>query len=163
VEEDNLEKKRNIIKLVKSYKTKKDKEKDLEAIKDFQRQWLEIGFVPFKEKEAVHDEYRDTIDKLISGLEINKLELTKSDFKNKIEMLKATPDAGRRLSKERFNVENKIKKVKEDVALWENNIGFFSSSKQSELLKNEFQDKIDKAKKEIKELQAKIKMLREDD
>ena len=78
-------------------------------------------------------------------------------------MLKATPDAGRRLSKERFNVENKIKKVKEDVALWENNIGFFSSSKQSELLKNEFQDKIDKAKKEIKELQAKIKMLREDD
>jgi len=96
-------------------------------------------------------------------LEINKLELTKSDFKNKIEMLKATPDAGRRLSKERFNVENKIKKVKEDVALWENNIGFFSSSKQSELLKNEFQDKIDKAKKEIKELQAKIKMLREDD
>jgi len=162
VEEDNLKKKQDIIKLIKSYKTKKDKEKDLEVIKDFQRQWLEIGFVPFKEKEAIHDEYRDTIDKLISGMEINKLELTKSDFQNKIEMLKAAPDAGRRLSKERFNVENKIKKVKEDVALWENNIGFFSNSKQSELLKKEFQDKIDKAKKEISMLQAKMKMLRED-
>ena len=163
VEEDNFKKKKDIIKLIKSYKTTKNKEKDLEAIKDFQRQWLEIGFVPFKEKEAIHDEYRDTIDKLISGMEINKLELTKSDFQNKIEMLKATPDAGRRLSKERFNIENKIKKVKEDVALWENNIGFFSSSKQSELLKNEFQSKIDKAKKEISMLQAKVKMLREDD
>ena len=94
-------------------------------------------------------------------MEINKLELTKSDFQNKIEMLKAAPDAGKRLSKERFNVENKIKKVKEDVALWENNIGFFSNSKQSELLKSEFQNKIDKAKKEINMLQTKIKMLRE--
>ena len=162
VEEENLKKKKEIIKAVKAYKVTNDKEKDLNAIKEFQRNWLEIGFVPFKEKEAVQVEYRDAIDKLISKMEINKVELAKSDFQNKIEMLKAAPDAERRLSKERFNIENKIKKIKEDVALLENNIGFFSSSKQSELLKKEFQSKIDKAKKEISTLKAKLDLLRQE-
>lgn len=161
VEDENLKKKKEVIGLISKYKVANNKEKDLNAIKEFQRQWLEIGFVPFKEKDAIQDQYREVIDKLISEMDINKLELTKSDFKNKIEMLKAAPDANRRISQELFNVENKIKKIKEDVALWENNIGFFSNSKQSELLKNEFQTKIDKAKKEIDALNAKRKMLRE--
>ena len=163
VEDENLKKKKELIKTIKAYKVANDKEKDLKAIKEFQRQWLEIGFVPFKDKDAIQDEYREVIDKLISTMDINKIELTKADFKNKIEMLKAAPDSNRRLSQELFNVENKIKKIREDVALWENNIGFFSSSKQSELLKNEFQVKIDKAKKEIAGLKAKQKMLRETD
>ncbi|MCB2208533.1 MAG: DUF349 domain-containing protein [Bacteroidetes bacterium] len=161
VEDENLKKKKEIIKAIKAYKVANNKEKDLKAIKEFQRQWLEIGFVPFKVKDTIQDEYREVIDKLISSMDINKIELTKADFQNKIEMLKAAPDSDRRLSKEFFNVENKIKKIKEDVALWENNIGFFSSSKQSELLKKEFQIKIDKAKKEIAALKAKLKMLRE--
>ncbi|PLW93363.1 MAG: DUF349 domain-containing protein [Marinilabiliales bacterium] len=161
VEDENLKKKKEIIKAIRAYKVANNKEKDLKAIKEFQRQWLEIGFVPFKEKDTIQDEYRDVIDKLISTMDINKIELTKADFKNKIEMLKAAPDSGRRINQELFNVENKIKKIKEDVALWENNIGFFSSSKQSELLKKEFQVKIDKAKKEINTLKAKLKMLRE--
>ncbi len=161
VEDENLKKKKEIIKEIKAYKIAKNKETDLKAIKEFQRRWLEVGFVPFKDKDAIQDEYRDVIDKLISTMDINKIELTKADFKNKIEMLKAAPDSDRRISQELFSVENKIKKIKEDVALWENNIGFFSNSKQSELLKKEFQLKIDKAKKEIGTLKAKSKMLRE--
>lgn len=161
VEDENLKKKKEVIKAIKTYKVAKNKEKDLKAIKEFQRQWLEIGFVPFKDKDTIQDEYREVVDKLISTMDINKTELTKADFKNKIEMLKAAPDSNRRISQELFNVENKIKKIKEDVALWENNIGFFSNSKQSELLKEEFQGKIDKAKKEIGTLKTKLKILRE--
>jgi len=163
VEEENLQKKKEIIKAIKAYKVANDKEKDLNAIKEFQRNWLEIGYVPFKEKEAIQSEYREAIDELIGKMEINKAELLQTDFQNKVEILKAAPDAGRRLAKERFGIENKIKKLKEDVALWENNIGFFSNSKQSELLKQEFQNKIDKAKKEIDTLKAKLKILREED
>jgi hypothetical protein len=163
VEEENLQKKKEIIKAIKAYKVANDKEKDLNAIKEFQRNWLEIGYVPFKEKEAIQSEYREAIDELIGKMEINKAELLQTDFQNKVEILKAAPDAGRRLAKERFGIENKIKKLKEDVALWENNIGFFSNSKQSELLKQEFQNKIDKAKREIDTLKAKLKILREED
>lgn len=161
VEEDNLKKKKDLIDAIKAYKVTNTKEKDLKAMKEFQRKWLEIGFVPFKQKDAIQEEYREVVDQLISTMDINKIELTKADFKNKIEMLKAGPDSNRRLSQELFSVENKIKKIREDVALWENNIGFFSDSKQSELLKKEFQAKIDKAKKEITTLKAKQKMLRE--
>ena len=60
-----------------------------------------------------------------------------------------------------FSVLLKINKIKEDVALWENNIGFFSSSKQSNVLRKEFENKIEKAKKEIQSFEAKIKILNE--
>ena len=92
-----LKKKKEIIKAIRAYKVANNKEKDLKAIKEFQRQWLEIGFVPFKEKDTIQDEYRDVIDKLISTMDINKIELTKADFQNKIEMLKAAPDSDRRI------------------------------------------------------------------
>jgi hypothetical protein len=76
-----------------------------------------------------------------------------------VEMLKSGPDSGRRLSKERFNLVSRVTKIKEEVTLWENNIGFFANSKQSELLRREFELKIERAKKEIKELEAQIHIL----
>ena len=51
--------------------------------------------------------------------------------------------------------------MKEDVALWENNIGFLSNSKNSTILKDEFEKKIEKTKQEIALLEAKVKYLDE--
>ena len=57
-------------------------------------------------------------------------------------------------------VMNKIRSIQEDVTVWENNIGFFASSKQSDKLKKEFEVKIQKAKDEITSLKDKLKILR---
>ena len=40
--------------------------------------------------------------------------------------------------------------MKEDVNLWENNIGFLAKSKNAAILKEEFEKKINKSKSELK-------------
>jgi hypothetical protein len=45
--------------------------------------------------------------------------------------------------------------------LLENNIGFFSSSKQADIMRAEYEKKIAKAKSEVKLFEAKLKMLRD--
>jgi hypothetical protein len=159
VEGENLTKKEELIKEINSFKVTKDKAKNLEALKDFQRKWIEIGHIPYKDKDKVQQKYRESIDTLISKMEIDKRELNQADFKSKIELLKNDPDADWKLGKERTHINNKIKKLKEDIAVWENNIGFFSGSKQSDILKKEFESKIEKAKKEVESFEARLKLL----
>ena len=159
VEDANLKAKKELIKEITDFKVSSDKSKNMDALKSMQRRWIEIGHVPFKDKDKIQLEYRKAIDALIEKMDINKNELSKTGFKNKVEMLKNDPDAEWRLRKERNFIMNKINKIKEDVALWENNIGFFASSKQSNALKEEFEKKIEKAKKEIQSFEDKIKIL----
>lgn len=159
VEDENLKKKKKLISSITDFSVSKDKETNLDALKDFQKQWIDIGYVPFKEKEKIQASYRAAIDKLVAKMDINKSELSASDFKNRLDIIKNSPDADRRLSKERLFISGKIKKIKEDLDVWENNIGFFSNSKQSNKLKEEFEIKISKAKSEIDGLKAKLKLM----
>jgi hypothetical protein len=159
VEEKNLEAKEILISEIEKFKVGKDKDKNLEALKSFQRSWMEIGHVPMKDKDAVQKQYRKAIDELLNKMDINKLELSKTAFKSKVDIMKNDPDASWKLNKERNNISARIKKLQDDVAVWENNIGFFASSAQSELLKKEFENKIERARKEIDSFKAQLKIL----
>jgi hypothetical protein len=64
------------------------------------------------------------------------------------------------ISKEREILSGKIVKMKEDINLWENNIGFLANSKNAAILKEEFEKKINKAKSDVKVMEAKLKLLR---
>jgi len=159
VEDDNLKVKKALVKEIADFKILKDKNTNLDALKDFQTKWMETGHVPFKAKDELQKQYRDAIDKLIDQMDINKHELNASGFQRKIEMFKSTPDGGRRISKERNFISGKMRSLKEDLSVLENNIGFFSNSKQSSLLKQGFEKKIEKAKQEIDSLEDKLKIL----
>jgi len=161
VEGENLELKKKLIEKISGFKTSKDKDANLNALKDLQRQWMEIGHVPFKEKDKVQQQYRKAVNQLIEKMDIDKEELTKTGYESKIEMLKEDPDSNWKIKKEKNHLVNKVNKIKDDVALWENNIGFFSNSKQSDALRKEFEDKIEKAKQEIESCEAKIRILDE--
>ena len=43
--------------------------------------------------------------------------------------------------------------------LWENNIGFFSNSKQANKLKMEFENKIERAKQELALMKEQLRLL----
>ena len=159
VEDDNLKVKKALVEEIKSFEILKEKNANLDALKAFQTKWMETGHVPFKVKDELQKKYRDAIDRLIDQMDINKHELNTSGFQSKIEMFKSAPDAGRRISKERNFISGKIRSLKEDLSVLENNIGFFSSSKQSNLLKQGFEKKIEKAKQEIGSLEDKLNIL----
>ena len=66
-------------------------------------------------------------------------------------------DAERLLRKEMNFYRTKIDYLKKDLILWENNISFFANSKNADLLKADFEKKINKGKKEVDLLKAKVR------
>ena len=51
----------------------------------------------------------------------------------------------------------KYNKLQQEITNYENNIGFFAASKNSEPLIRQMQEKIDAAKVELKEMESKIR------
>ena len=76
-----------------------------------------------------------------------------------VQWLKDSPDSRDKVSKERNALTKKITKLREEITILENNIGFFSNSKQSEIMRAEYEKKINRAKNEVKVLEAKLKIL----
>ncbi len=158
-EADNLEKKKELINKVNEYKFGEDKNANLKVIKDFQREWMDIGHVPIKEKDKIQKEFREVIDRQLESLKISAVEISTLTYKTRVEAIKEEPNAKRNLSRERNFLTNRINKLKEDIQLWENNVGFLADSKKADLLKMEFNKKIDKAKQDLKIMEAKLSYL----
>lgn len=161
-EQDNLKRKEELIKKVQEYQFSEDRKQNLEILNSFQREWMEIGHVPIKEKERLQLEFRKSINTQLDKLKISATEMTTIEYRNRYEnIMKDSPDAVRIISKEKGSISQRIKQLQEDIKLWENNIGFLANSKSALLLKEEFEKKIQKSKDEVKLLEAKLKLLRE--
>ncbi|MGN0033420.1 MAG: DUF349 domain-containing protein [Candidatus Limimorpha sp.] len=161
-EEDNLQAKQRLIESIKAYELKKDRNENMEAIRGFQREWMSIGHIPMKMKESVQKEYRELIDGLFDKMRENDNDMSTNEYRNMVSGLKEDPDSRDKvIRRERKNLQSKIQKLRDEIATLENNIGFFASSKQSELMKAEYEKKIAKIKNDVKVLEAKMKILNE--
>jgi hypothetical protein len=158
-ENENMKKREELIKLVTEAKFDGEKSENLNKLKDFQRQWTEIGFVPFKEKDRLQSEFRNAVNKKLDELNISSTEISLAHYKSKIEVVKDSPEGNKSLSRERSFIQNKISKLRDDINVWENNIGFLANSKNANVFKEQFEKKIDAAKEELKTLEAKIKLI----
>ncbi len=161
VEEENMMKKEDIIKRLEEFNFTENRAENLEALKNFQREWLGVGHVPIKEKDKLQNKFRTVINKYFDKLKIDASEITALNYKNRIESIKDMPDAGKMLYRERNALQIKITKLQEDIKLWENNIGYLAVSKNANIVKEEFQKKIDQAKQELALMEAKLRYLRE--
>ena len=135
----NLKAKKHLIEEINAYVLSDDDDANAEAAQDFAAKWQSIGFVPFKEKDKIAAAYRDAMN---------------SKF----------PDVSRRSrghapKNEKERLVQKYLKKEQDIVTYENNIGFFAASKNSEPLIRQMQERIDKAKAELKELELQIRAL----
>ena len=140
----NLKAKKALIEEINAYESK-DPEADQAAAREFAEKWRAIGFVPYKEKEAIQKAYSEAIQAKFP------------DFS-----LRGPRNAGRStgISRKPMNEKDRLvqeyNKLQQDIVTYENNIGFFSASKNSEPLIQQMQERIEAAKQELKELEAKI-------
>lgn len=158
-ETDNLAKKEAILAQIKAFEGTGEREKDLDTLKDFQRQWMEIGYVPMAEKERLKKEYRTALDAQFEKLKISAREAEEASYRERLKSVGG--DAKKFVNNEKEELLNKIEKLRSDIKLWENNLGFLASSKQAELLKSEFEKKMQGARQQIALLEAKLRILRE--
>ena len=154
----NLAAKQALIEEIKNYELKPSRNENMEAVKAFQKRWIEIGHVPMKHKDSINTEYRQAVDALFDKMRSNQNEITTNEYREMMEVMRDDPEASDKLRKERTTLANKIQKLRDEIAVLENNIGFFSNSKNSELMRAEYEKKINKAKNDLKVLEAKLKI-----
>ena len=140
----NLAAKKALIEEIKAYVP--DAEKDEAARKGFAEKWNAIGFVPFKEKDAIQAAYREAMEEKFPGFgsrgrrENNRRE-----------------GAQRRPLTETDRLKEQFNQLQQEIQTYENNIGFFGLSKGAEKLKAQMQERIDEAKAKLEALKAQIR------
>lgn len=157
--EDNLKAKEQLIEEISAYQLVEDVEENLKALKDFQRRWAEIGYVPIQNKESIQKSYRDAINKHFESLKIDESKRNLLKFKTRIDNVHGNPRQENKVRQERDKLFNRLRQIEGDIVLWENNIGFFTKSKNAEQMIKDVENKIQKGKEEIKILEEKIKMI----
>ena len=138
----NLKAKQRLIEEIKSYALTGDDAADHEAMLAFQKRWQEIGFVPFKEKDNVAQAYKSAMN---------------AKFPNTSRQGRRSR-GGKQLS-EKDRLIQKYNQLEQDIVTYENNIGFFSMSKNSEPLIKQMQQRIEEAKVELSSLAEQIRTL----
>ena len=132
-----------------------------EVIREFQRRWGEIGFVPIKQKDSIQKRYKAAVDELFNTLRGSERDRSMGRFREKVSSFKASGD--RRLRTERERLYNKVRQLEQEIALLENNIGFFAKSKNAEALVADVRAKIDRAREEMAAAVEKVKLIDKQD
>ena len=128
-----------------------------DMIKEFQRRWSEIGYVPIKQKDAVQKKYKAAVDQLFGTLRGSERDRSMNRFKERLQSMKGAGD--KRLKSERERLYNKVRQMEQDIALLENNIGFFSKSKNAEAMIADIREKIAKSKRELQDTIEKVRLI----
>jgi len=128
-----------------------------ELIKEYQRRWSEIGYVPIKHKESVQKRYKEAVDAMFAVLRGSERDRSMNRFKERLQSMKGAGD--KRMRNERERLYNKVRQMEQDIALLENNIGFFSKSKNAEAMIADIKEKIAKSKRELQDTIEKIRLI----
>ena len=146
----NLKAKKALIEEIKAY-VLSGEEADVQAMQDFMARYQSIGFVPFKEKDAVAQAYREAM-----GDKFPEFTTRRGTGRGPAPR-GGSPERAPRTEKDRL--VQKYTKLQQDIDTYENNIGFFAMSKNSEPLIRQMQERIVQAKQELKELEDKIRSM----
>ncbi len=146
----NLKAKRALIEEIEAY-VSVDAEADAQAAAGFAERWSAIGFVPFKEKEAVGAAYK-------AAMQAKFPDFNRGGRREGGRGPLREPRRNAPLT-EKDRLAQKYNQLQQDIQTYENNIGFFGLSKGAELLKAQMQQRIDAAKAELKQLENQIREL----
>ena len=149
---ENLAQKEQLLKEIKSFEIEDNKEDDLQAIKDFSKQWNALGRVP-KNKRHIDRDFFKIISKLFAKVGVNEDELKSLKYTNKIQELSKDPRA---LNNEISFVRKKIDEIKSEMNQLENNLQFFSNVADDNPMVIDVHKKIEKHKNQLQQWTKKL-------
>lgn len=149
----NLKAKKALVEEINGYVLSGDASADREAARAFVEKWQGIGFVPFKEKDAIQSAYTEAMQAKFPDFSLRAPRQGTAGGRN--------GGSSRKPLNEKDRLVQQYNKLQQDIDTYENNIGFFSSSKNSAPLIQKMQERIDAAKQELKDLEARIRKAEE--
>ncbi|MBR3941474.1 MAG: DUF349 domain-containing protein [Bacteroidaceae bacterium] len=157
IEQDNLKQKREVIEALKNIDTTLPADEQTKQISALTAKWNAIGFVPFKEKDKIYKEYKQSLNALYEKLHIDANERKLNRFRNSI------GKSGNSLQRERDHLIRQYEAMKNEISTYENNIGFLSvSNKKGASLVDVMRQKVDKLKQDAQVILQKIHLIEEE-
>ena len=155
----NLALKLALIEEVKAYKVGDTREDDINAMREFQNRWNAIGYVPFKEKEKVQKEFNTALDMHFADIRSLEGEKKLNKFRRMVAEVKNSGKGDRGLRFEREKLLLKYRKMEQDIATLENNMGFFARTKNADSMIADVKKKISIAKEDLARIEEKIRII----
>ena len=156
-EQNNLAQKREVIESLKAIDTTLNADEQTKLISELTAKWNSIGFVPFKEKDKIYKEYKQVLNALYEKLHISANERKIANFRNNIGKGSGS------LQRERDHLIRQYETLKNEIATYENNIGFLSvSNKKGASLVDVMHQKVEKLKQDAEVILKKIRFVEDE-
>lgn len=141
----NLKAKKALIAEIEAFRSD-DQQVLRDAMNSFTERWKEIGFVPFKEKDSVSQAFKEAMQAAFP------------EFGNRQpRSQRSSRGASRPVLSEKDRLVQEHGALQQQIDTYENNIGFFAASKNSQPLIQQMRERIDQAKEELRALEARIR------
>ncbi|MES2679805.1 MAG: DUF349 domain-containing protein [Bacteroidota bacterium] len=160
--EKNLVIKEEILARFNELKPAEDKHVNHEQLKAISAEWNAAGMVPMKDKKRINDAFYNRMDELYDQMHMDKQEKGMMQFKTKLERLAGSENGFDLLRKESDHLKKISDEISGRIRTYDNNLGFFKTSKGSNSFMKEIEEKINAEKSKIAELSAKRKLITEE-
>jgi len=154
---ENLIKKEEIITALE--KMAQDKSGSLVEVKELQRKFMNLGFVPKRSVASVKGRFTDALNQAIASLPLADQEKETATLEAQLTNLRQSPQGDKKIHNKEHHLRKQISKAENDIAILRNNLEFFGRSKNAEKLKEEFNIKIQQAGEDLLHLKNQLKML----
>lgn len=156
-EQENLKQKRAIIDSIQAIDATAEESEQTQQLNTLISQWNTIGHVPFKEKDKIYKEYKDSVNAIYERLHVNATARKLADFRNNI------AKGGNSLQRERERLIRQYENLKSEIATYENNLGFLSTSnKKGQSLVDVMRQKMEKLKGDAEVILKKIHLVEDE-
>lgn len=160
--EEHAQVKEGILKRLNDIKLEDDPAGNRELLKNITLEWNTAGLVPMKDKKRLNDAFYNKLDELYDQLHIDKNEKAKIQFRTKLDRMIASENGYDLLLKESDHLKKVADEITSRMRTYDNNLGFFKSSKGNNAFMKEIEDKIAAEKLKVAELTAKRKLINEE-
>lgn len=132
-----------------------------DKLEEYVRTYNEIGFVPRKSIKDIAAKFADAVDQYVERLGVDGQGREEFLFRLNLNKLQTDPNSARVLNKKEHGIRKQISDLENNITLWRNNLEFFAASKTADKLKDQFDEKIEKAEQEVDRLKKKLSIIRE--
>ncbi len=156
-EQANLKAKRAIIASLKEITAEgaADRKEAIARVRELMKQYQEVGHVPFRDKDKLHDAYRAEVARLHDELDMSTAKAAMAAFENDVNDM-----ADGDLSRQRDKLMRSLEMKKNEIKTFENNLGFFNSkSKSGEAMVRDMERRIARLRDEQTNIEKKIQLI----
>lgn len=160
--EQNLVTKEDILSRFNAFESGEDSNANHEQLKAFSNEWKNAGLVPMKDKKRLNDAFYNRLDELYDKMNLDKQEKAIMQFRAKLDRLSSSENGMDLLRKEADYLKKLIDDINGRIRTYENNLGFFKTSKGNNSFMKEAEEKLETEKAKIAELNNKRKLVNEE-